>query len=321
MPRLSFTRWLPLAGLFAFFVGLAPSPAHAGARLRHWVWTIQDRDQIKKILPEVKEEKGVWSVETEHWIAASEVDAQFTAELAHFLETFQEVFPEIFAVEGEIKPPFKPRAIVYANAGRYTSAGGIPGSGGVFRWGYQGDKITVFEFSSFIGHPEQRRFHKFHTTTLLHEVTHLLLQAMVGMRRVPVWFNEGLATYFECWEITKSEKLNRKNRYLHSNSWQTLKNYVRDVKRKKGELRPLKELTELTYETWNADNMGPKTSLNYALSESFLDYLLTDRKGRKLVKEMYARFLEDQPMLTDEEIEKHERYWHKHIQKVTKEKL
>lgn len=292
-----------------------PAPARAGARLKFWVWTLKDRKKIEDLEEDVEKEGALYTLETEHWHVASEVDARFTAELAHFLELFIEVFPKIFTVRETFDLPLKPTAIVYASPEGYA-AKGPPGSRGVFRYAFRGEEWAEFGLYSFVSHPEERIFPKFYTPVLLHEGTHLLFQGMVGQKRIPVWLNEGLASYFQFWEVTKSIKLNRKNRYLHSDFWPILKKIAR---RGKDELPPLAYLVGLTSETWDADGMGEKTGEHYALAESFVDYLLDSRGGRRYVRKMFERMMDDEPLMTEEEIDKIERRWHKHILEVTRE--
>ncbi|MHC4884875.1 MAG: hypothetical protein ACYTGH_07310, partial [Planctomycetota bacterium] len=56
---------------------------------------------------------------------------------------------------------------------------------------------------------------------LFHEGTHQLMHMYVG-RRVPTWFNEGMATNFESFELTRSPESNRANAIYTSKRIYTL---------------------------------------------------------------------------------------------------
>ena len=117
-----------------------------------------------------------------------------------------------------------------------------------------------------------------------------------------------MATYFQFWNLNASGKQNLKTRYSRS----FFRKILRETYRQK---RP--SLSELfAIEVWNPDEMGPKANRHYALGESFVDFMLSSKPGRKVFKRTFQRITGGQTLFTPEEIKKLEPGWHAHIRKT-----
>src|SRR5690606_38874256 len=102
----------------------------------------------------------------------------------------------------------------------------------------------------------------FYKPILLHEGAHQLLHELTGRRNLPVWFDEGLATFFQAWDVHLPVE--------ESLAQQRRKGYALDVLEaawREDRLVPLGRLIRLDWAAWSADGFGPGTDLHYAEAE------------------------------------------------------
>ncbi|MCA8958912.1 MAG: hypothetical protein KDC38_00300 [Planctomycetes bacterium] len=285
-------------------VSLWTGPTDAQSH-KAWIWDKRDAKEIAKLEKAVTEESGRFHLESESWIIDTEVDARFTAELALFMDRFRTAFDGLLEglhdgsqVEG------KPRIYIWDTKEEYERAE-PGGSRGYFRYTYDAQHKMRLTLYSFVDGAEERQFKFFYYPILIHEGAHCLLKSYVGEARLPMWFDEGVATYFQFWDLRASGRQNLKSRHQRS--------FFRDLM-KETYLEAPPSLAELRgVHVWNPDNMGPIANRHYAFAESFTDLLLSSKEGRKVFKTMFQRILTNEPPLPDDELATLETAWHAHI--------
>jgi len=156
----------------------------------------------------------------------------------------------------------------------------------------------------------------FNRGVLQHEGAHAMLRRFVGRLEngvydMPTAFNEGMACYFECWNLRQDIPTNRKERSARSEHWPFLKRWAAENSDWQPDLRALLDIKD-EY-GWAPDGGGPNTHLNYALSETLIDYLTSTPKLRATFKAMIQNMYARKPLLTAKELAAMEPEWRKHI--------
>lgn len=304
MTRLACSLALALATLLG---AGAPAAAAPG-----WQWSKPQRKLVADLEQTVAHEGERFTLEGAHWRVETEVSARFTAELTLFMDLFHEAFHKLLE---ELEPTAvverKPTVVVFATKERYAREFS-DGSRGHYRyhWDEHGtwDELHLY---TFIEKPEEREFAQFYQPILLHEGTHVLLRCVLGQNDCPVWFDEGVATYFQFWDLRLNVSQNLKTRYARSFYRGRLKEaYAR-------ELPDLPPLLAVESKAWNPDSMGPIAERHYALAESVIDALLGEPKGRPVFKALFDRLKQGEtPLLSRDETVDLELAWHRRVVKV-----
>ena len=285
-----------------------PNGATSFADTPTWIWSKKDLRAIGKIEPRVTETNGWFEVETAAWHVRTEIDPRFTAEVAHFMDRVDAALGEILTGVRDGKAvEKKPTVVIYAEQSTYERK--FPGgTRGYFRYDHSPERWSEFHLYSFIERPAERTFKFFYTPILVHEGAHVLLRARWGIDALPEWLDEGISTYFQFWNLQQSGKANLKARYGRSI-------YRKDLLRAyEGGPPRLAELLAVT--EWNPDAMGERAKRNYALGESFIDFLLASKEGRKLLRRTVERLRAGEPLFDEEEVVRLEAGWHARIRKV-----
>lgn len=274
-----------------------------------WVWSKRDLAQIAKLEKSAKKRGGRHVVETEGWLVETDVSRRFTAELALFMDKFAASFDVLIkGLHVGKKVSRKPTVIVFDDKNVYAEK--FPGgSRGYYRYHFNSEEFDELHLYSYIDNDKERDFKFFYHRILIHEGTHLLLRTYIGKPVIPKWFDEGIATYFQFWNLAASPKKNMKSRYSRS--------HFRDVLKKECQKTPpsLREL--LTITTWNPDDMGPIANRNYAMAENFVDMLLSSREGQRVFKRTFRRLIARKELFAQKELAMLELAWQRHLKKTT----
>jgi hypothetical protein len=200
-----FVLLVALAGIPAFSPGLkaGPRPTQAPKPGSYW-----DRE-IKACLKKVKTSTAItcrWMVDTPTLVLHSTLSKEYTAAAMVHLQRFDKLFLSIF--KGKYKDASKQIAYAFATEEEYLSfSPEAKGSQGRFLWEPKG-KTVVKNLAWFSTPPGENDFYKTDFGVVQHEATHQLLYAYTGNPHVPKWFDEGCATFFESWDLEKSNKEN-----------------------------------------------------------------------------------------------------------------
>lgn len=266
--------------------------AHAGQPT--WVWNSPEMARIKQLSTLVKAEGGFYIVDTGVWNVRTDISAMFAIELTCFLELFEKQFLEVTQIKRDPQVKARLSAKVFAKEADYRALFN-DGSRGYFRWKYENtDNFTEFTLYSFAEKPEEREFKAFYHPILLHEGTHMMLQRFAGTNKLPVFLNEGLATYFQFWNLRKNlgeNLLQRKN----SSFFRKL--ILERVRSDKTYAPDLAALFKMADKDWNTDKMGPLAKFNYAQGEAFIEALATDPAMRGILPPLLANALEGKDAL------------------------
>lgn len=290
-------------------VFLLPLPAEAD-----WAWNKKQRKQIAAMEKQVTAgPEFAFTLEGEHWKVETGVSARFTAELTLFMDLFHGSFNDLMSgLDAQPIVKQKPTVQVLGSQADYE-AKHTKSSRGYYSYKWDANGVwTTFHLYTFIKHPKEREFSRFYHPILLHEGTHVLMRGLLGKAANPKWFDEGVATYFQFWDLNKSVKANRKTRYSRSLYLKHLSGAVR-----KDGLPKLQKVLDLGPLGWNPDNMGPIADKHYAFGESLIDCMLTSKKGAEFFVQTFERLRSaEKPTLSPDEVQRFEKVWHKHLRKV-----
>lgn len=298
---------LALAGLLAGSIGAGPQAADEG-----WKWSPADLKEIAALEKKVVSKEGRFQVETANWRIDTPVSARFTAETGRFMELFQAAFAKL--VRGKAVVEIKPTVLIFSRKSEYEEK--FPdGSKGFFkyRWNGNGAWEEYCLYTYLAG--EDRDFAKFNHGILLHEGTHAALRNLVGKKDIATWFNEGLATYVQFWNLQEKSPPNPLNRYRRSFYRAHLKEHcLKDP----GKLLSLADLLAVSSENWNPDGMGTEAKHHYALAESLIDFLLSTPKNQATFKRILEAVLtkEGATLLSEEEVRSLQPPWREHVRKM-----
>lgn len=298
---------MPMRTLILILTLALSLTAHAGQPA--WVWNSPELQRIKHLSTLVKSEDGFYVVDTGVWNVRTDVSAMFAIELTCFLELFEKQFLEVTQIKREAQVKARLSAKVFAKESDYRAIFN-DGSRGYFRWRYDfkdnTPEFSEFTLYSFVEKPEEKDFKAFYHPILLHEGTHMMLQRFSGTNKLPVFLNEGLATYFQFWNLRKNLGENLQQRKNASFFRKLMLERLRSDKAYTADLATLLKIED---KNWNTDKMGPLAKFNYAQGEAFIEALATDPALRGILPPMLANALEGKEPLDPKEIPRINTLW------------
>ena len=152
--------------------------------------------------------------ETEHYIIKANLSQDAIDDLCFLMECFYFEAKKIFKVTRD--PSTKLKVSVFKNDKEYYANGGTSGSRGIFMSRGSDKQIMTFYQPPLT------------TSVLLHEGTHQFINIVCS--NVPIWINEGLATYYES---SKFEGTSLKTNIVNQNRLQLIRDLIlkKDVPR------------------------------------------------------------------------------------------
>ncbi len=224
---------------------------------------LDEKAREKLVKRYVRKSGRFWRVAVSRYEVRTTVSPEFTRRMAFLMDDFHTKFTAIF--RGRFKSPGRPKLDVLADAKGYASHVSSIGISAGFSVGmYIPSKKLLVAYKM-----DDRRLQN----VLFHEGTHQLLHAYTGRSDIPVWFNEGVATNFETWDLSLSAPENVRMSVLRSGRRRTA-----SVAMKSGEALSADALIAFTGRRWNA---SPNPTLNYAMAWSLVNYLLSTPRGQK----------------------------------------
>jgi hypothetical protein len=147
-----------------------------------------------------------WVVETPAYVVHSTISKEYTVAAAIHLWRFRDAFQSIF--RGEYKDQRKPVAYGFATEAEYLKFSPMSkGTQGRFLGKPQGN-TRLKDLAWFSTPPGETDFYKTDITIVQHEATHQLLDAYTDNPKIPKWFHEGCATFFETWDADRKNQEN-----------------------------------------------------------------------------------------------------------------
>ena len=184
---------------------------------------------------------------------------QVATKLEQFRETFRLLFPGL-----KVDSPIKTTVIVFKSDSAYRPfkprrPDGKPDDGiaGYFQAGADVNYITLST-----GGESAQTF-----GTIFHEYTHFMLETSIGKANIPPWFNEGLAEYYQTFEIVDDQKVTLgivQNQHL---------NLLQQAK-----LIPFKQFFEVDNYSLHANGHDAR-SVFYAQAWALIHYLIQGNGG------------------------------------------
>jgi hypothetical protein len=265
-------------------------------------WSKQDERRVSQLRQRAKRGPAGTSVcEGPNWIARSPLGVEFTARAGAYMERMQAAWRSVFRVKFE--SAFKPTLTILASREAYTKLK-KDGSRGFCDWSWDSQgKFTSLRVTTFWEGKGAPSFERMYLGILNHECSHALLAKGVGAKKTPAWLDEGVATFFQAWDVFASRKANLAGRRARSR-------FRRVLPTKPFSLRELAAIEDTP--AFNPDSLGPVARRNYALSESLVDRLITgDDKARKILIRMLNRISQGKgPFASREQAEKLQAFWH-----------
>ena len=291
------TRTLLVLALYLFSAQLALGATAAEKELAHV------RALVKK------EANGLYAVKYAAYTVKTDIDRQFTAEAAVYMRKFQAAFRSFFKPKPKLK--VRPTIYIFKDRATYRSemmARGLArlvNSGGV----YQGSKKVsqLFCFNTKPG----KGFGAMRKDVMRHEGAHQLLSYILGRHDIPIWFTEGVATFFEGWNVEKPRKWNIEQLKKTSTRFDTIKKTFGTEA-----FKDLGYLLRLNHRTWLPDGGGPIVYQHYAEAQSFMTFLLVCSKGREFFSRIFravARGKDVSKMMTPKAVRGAQSAWYKDI--------
>lgn len=231
-------------------------------------WSAAQRAGIAANADSAERVAAAWQVRTAHYRVRVESGALLAAEVAAYLELARAAVLDELDVD--LREHEVCEVVVHASRARYRAAFAGADSRGRFDWSYAAPDaaptylLATYQAGSSRGLAEL-------VPILTHELTHHVLQAAAGRRQIPWLVQEGVATYFQTWDMFRDAAWNRANR---RNEFQ------RELCRACADdaLPTLPALAAL--EVWDADRFGPVTHTRYGCAESLIGHLLADAARR-----------------------------------------
>ena len=332
-------RWIAAVAAVCVLVGW-PLPTRAAS----WTWTANELQQVRALEKQVTFDRkaGRYILTAGRFNVRTDISSRFAAETSLFMDKFYDGFctfvfdrlgvpagpaPKqrvVFAVRdasGRVRTvpaqkssdrihfPKKPTVVIYKTQGQYRSLFNN-GSGGIFvnqrdrkgRW-------VRFDLFTYARTQRDREFKYFHHSTLMHEGTHCMLQALAGKTPIPDWFNEGVAQLVEC---SATRGVTRGEIKPVSGWWWRQQALKRPAD---GWYAHAPSLTKLlAVKQWNTDKMGYQTRYRYALAWNFVGFLFSSDDGKRALRRMLDRLARHEtPLLTERDCWAVEPSWHRYL--------
>lgn len=241
------------------------------------------------LVKQVRQDQDGWILETSRIRVVSEVDAQFTAEATRYMELFFDAMGRTAGIGQRLAKGVKGKPIlkIYATEKRFQENTRSDGRGLFVARRWSDKTITDTILHTYIDTPEQRSFNRFPIPVLQHEGTHLLVCRTFGASPVPDWFDEGLATVFESWDLRQKVAPNLKDRFARSQYAGLVQNQLLENK-----LLSLRAwFADMRQRGFHPPGDQEAGARNYALSEALMDYLVRTPGGQEIFRFLTSRFL------------------------------
>jgi len=269
-----------------------------------------DEAELARIRRKVKKSGLFYTVTYKNYVIKTDIDEQFAAEAAVYMNRFYDAFRSFFKPKPKVSTV--PAVYFFKNRETYKTyvkkfdSDKLLNAGGFYR--SRRGKSELFCWhnrpgTGFRGFPKQ---------VVRHEGAHQLLNYILGTRRIPIWYNEGVATFFEGWNVEKPREWNLANLENTNTRFAVIRRTFGTK-----EFLDLHYLVKLNSKTWVPDDFGKKTLLHYAEVQSFMTFLLVSKDGRKFFTVIFkavAQGKDPSKMLSRKVLDSAQRAWYKNIE-------
>lgn len=211
-----------------------------------------------------KDRDGFWMVSVSVYKVKTTVSGEFTLKMAIIMDDFYKKFNKVFI--GGVRLRQKPQLFVLKDRSEYAAflaSRNIDASWSSGMYIHNNRCLVTFKSD-----------HSILMRILFHEGTHQLLHDYIG-NRIPIWFNEGMATNFETWDVNKSEMRNVKEALYRSGRARVIAGVYG-----KQSFIPLRSLMDIRSRQW-LESGNPQ--VQYAAAWSVVNFLLNTEDGRRIL--------------------------------------
>lgn len=209
---------------------------------------------------------------------------------AMILYNFSESMLEEGIVPKAQKITGKPQVFVRSTKDGYTKSlrdFGVSDPGwSVGMFAYRGPKAALFGYDYAAEretgqeeNEEKRKERDVLLSTMLHECAHQMVYYHIGYD-VPLWFNEGLATNMETYDMSMNMKANLYNAMYKNNRADGAVIFLEE-----GKLKSFRQVFTISSAQWSAAK-GDEVHSNYITSWAACNFFFTTKRGRKFVGDM-----------------------------------
>jgi tetratricopeptide (TPR) repeat protein len=143
------------------------------------------------------EKDGAWlRIQSKNFQLVGNAGERDLQRVATRLEQFRHVFAQLFP-ELKFSSPIPTRVVVFKDKKTFDRFKTIEWAEGFFQ---PGDDVNYIVLSAEGGEAGN-------LTTIFHEYTHFLIDNSLGRAKIPPWFNEGIAEYYERFLIENDQKV------------------------------------------------------------------------------------------------------------------
>lgn len=235
---------------------------------------LEDNKKEKLIKKHVKLLKdGRFTVNISNYQVYSDASAEIALRYAILMDHFHRRFKKIFKKKFKITK--RPKLFVMKDQKSYSASiyqftnGRINAGWSAGMYVYFGNKRALFG--------NMRFGEKQLISTLFHEGTHQLLHSYIG-HNIPIWFNEGIATNFQTWQIERSVKQNVSRALFLTRYHQALK----EIYPNRGYVH-FEKLSSISSKEWLE---ASKPQANYASAWVAINAMLSTTNGKKFFNNM-----------------------------------
>lgn len=247
-----------------------------------------------------KESDGWVHVTALRYAVHASLEPAVVLEWALRMDAFYQHFEKFF--QGDFKLLGKPDLYIFPDAGAYAAFLGSRGIHPGWSWGMYIPHLRILA-----GYVSEKNGDL--ESLLYHEGTHQLLHYYTGKDILPPWFNEGVATNFETWDIELPPSQNiYRSAFNSPRLEQLLQVHTPD--------RPvsLRSLMELDWAGWNG---SPDPLPHYAQAWSIINFFFSSPKGQKNFNRILRAVLEGRDLIKgfgEKGMEALEREWFEDIE-------
>ncbi|MBF0198752.1 MAG: hypothetical protein HQL32_13635 [Planctomycetes bacterium] len=239
---------------------------------------LAQKDKERLIKKYVKKPKnGFYNVAISNYDVYCDISAAKTLQMTIMMDSFYNRFSSIFT--GKFKLSSRPKLYILKNNQAYAKAINNY-TKGVIDAGWSIGMYITYGNSKSALFANQEKGDKDVQRILFHEGTHQLLHYYTGSRQIPTWFNEGMATNFETWQIERSVQNNISNNLYETSRRHSIANsypnngYV-----------PFNTLFNISSSQWS---QSPNPTNNYASAWVSINAMLSNQKGKSFFNTMVS---------------------------------
>jgi hypothetical protein len=267
----------------------ASRAVQAREKLPNWCWKKEDLKKIRELESEVTREGLSHCLENGLWRVETGISPKFTAEVLYYMTLFREVFTKTLGFGEEPALGIRIKVVVFPTEEEYERI--YPnGSRGQYAYDFDDEgRLSKLTIHTYVQYDYETDFQYFYRPILQHEGAHLFLKLLFGRTKVPVWLDEGIAMYFQYWDMNKSPGKNIAKRYKSSMFIYRLKKRIKEFASKGDKLE---YLLSIPNKRWNPDRMGHLAEYHYGLAESLVDFFFSTPENKKRLHQILKNLLE-----------------------------